>query len=256
MSSSTRKVALISSFAALIVVVSRLPGMPIIGTTGEIKLSLLLYPLAGIMLGASSGAAAALIGNVVSWLIPPSSVLSLLLVLPGAVAALVSGLFSELDRHGWKFAAIFVMVLNLLWYATAVGREAPLYPVLHWLAFVIVIAFRGKVARMIQGKTRTRALIGVLLCSYVAILADGMSGNLLFIMAVGWVVPLGSVLDAAARLGMIWVRLGIPGISLSGLSGLFMAVFAVMVAERVAATVASTLVSVAVLRIVGRYRNE
>ncbi len=251
--SSTRQVAQVSAFAALIVIVTRLPGIPIAGTAGQIKLSLLLYPLAGIMLGAGPGAVAVLIGNLVSWLIPPASILGLLLVIPGVVATATSGLLSWNEGRKWKVAAFLMLLLNLLWYATMVGREAPLYPALHWFAFVIIIIFRRKICEMIESKARNQMLSGALCCSYVAVLADGMTGNLLFILAVGWVVPLKSALDAVATLGMIWVRLGIPGVPLSGLSGLFMGVFVVMVFERVVATIASALLCVAVLRIVGRY---
>ena len=98
---STRHIALISLFAAMIAVVTRLLGIPItlFKGTGNIELSVPLYPLAGILLGPFSGAIAVILGNLIAWLIPSSTMLGLLLIPAGAVAALVSGLL--VNRVGW-----------------------------------------------------------------------------------------------------------------------------------------------------------
>jgi len=74
---STKETALIAVFAALIAIVTRLPGIPIsLGIqTGKIEFSVPLYPLAGILLGPWIGAIAVTIGNFIAWLIPKSTVM-------------------------------------------------------------------------------------------------------------------------------------------------------------------------------------
>ncbi|MCJ7505542.1 hypothetical protein MUP05_03595 [Candidatus Bathyarchaeota archaeon] len=48
---TTKQVALMSAFAALIVIFTRLPGVPIIGAPdARLQLSVVLYPLVGVLL--------------------------------------------------------------------------------------------------------------------------------------------------------------------------------------------------------------
>jgi len=81
-----------------------------------------------------------------------------------------------------------------------------------------------------------------------------MAGNLIFIYAVGWVVPLRSVLSAVESLGIFWVKLGIPKLPFTGLTALFMGALIVMAIERTIMTVISTLIGSALLRLLGKGR--
>jgi len=251
---TTKQIALMSAFAALIAILTRLPGIPLIGSPdAKLQLSVVLYPLIGVLLGGRIGAITVLVGNFVSWLIPPSTLLGLLMIPPGALAALVAGsLRSEKRIYNWKLASAVLAALNVCWYLTPVGREAPFYPVLHWSAFLLVILFRGKVHAFLEDSSRLRTFVGMAICSFAGLMADSMTGNLIFICAVGWVVPLRNVLDAVTSLGMLWVKLGIPPMPVTGLAALFMAVIFITAIERTAMTIVSTLIGGAVFRLLGK----
>lgn len=251
---STKQIALISAFAALVVMISRLPGIPIIGAPGaSVQLSVVVYPLIGILLGGWIGAITVLVGNLVSWLVPPSTLLGLLLIPPGVLAALVAGSMRSNEKLlNWKLAIAVLGTLNVLWYLTPIGLEAPFYPVLHWIALLIVALFGARIKALLESTSRTSILVGVGICSFAALMTDSMTGNLIFIYAVGWVVPLRSVLDAVASLGMFWLKLGIPKLPFTGLAALFMGALIIMAVERIVMTIVSTLVGSAVVRFLGK----
>jgi len=253
---TTKQVALISVFAALIAMISRLPGIPIIGVPGtKIEPSVILYPLIGILLGGKIGVIAVLIGNFVSWIIPASTVLGLLMIPPGALAALVAGSLRSKERiFDWKLASAVLGILIVMWYLTPIGLEAPFYPVLHLAALLSILLWGRKAPVLLDSKSRIRSLLGTGICSFAALMSDSMAGNLIFIYAVGWVIPLRSVLDAVAGLGMFWLKLGIPKLPFTGLAAVFMGALAIMAVERITMTVVSTLIGNAVLRLLGKRR--
>jgi len=256
---TTKQIALTSTFAAILTIVSRLPGIPILGGAGHIEFTTIFYPFIGIVMGPWSGMLAVLIGNFVLWLIPTTTMLGLLMIPAGAIAALMSGLLSRrVGWSNWKLAATVIAALNLLWYLTPVGVESPLYPVLHWLALVLILAFRDKIVEFMERESATTKMtIGVALCSYIATMAEHMTGNLIFISSVGLVVPLKQVRDAIKALGLIWLKLGIPSMPFTGEGGLgtlFMLVLPVTAVERLAITLLATLIGVASIRILGRAR--
>jgi len=253
---TTKQVALISVFAALIVMITRLPGIPIIGAPGaKVQLSVVIYPLIGILLGGWVGAIAVLVGNFVSWLIPPSTLLGLLMIPPGVLAALVAGSLRSKEKiFNWKLAFAVITALDVSWYFTPIGLEAPLYPILHWSALLLVTLFREKIKIFLESASRLRILLGTGICSFAALMSDSMAGNLIFIYAVGWVVPLRNILDAVASLGMFWLKLGIPRLPFTGLAALFMGALVITAIERSIMTVVSTLIGSAVLRLLGKGR--
>jgi len=253
---TTKQVALTSVFAALIVMFTRLPGIPIIGAPGaKVELSVVIYPLIGILLGGEVGAIAVLVGNFASWLIPPSTLLGLFMIPPGVVAALVAGSLRSSEKiFNWKLAFAVLAVLNVLWYLTPIGLEAPFYPILHWSALLPVILFREKTKIFLESASKLRIVLGTGICSFAALMSDSMAGNLIFIYAVGWVVPLRSVLDAVASLGMFWVKLGIPKLPFTGMAALFMGALIITAIERTIMTIVSTLIGSAVLRLLGKGR--
>jgi hypothetical protein len=97
-------------------------------------------------------------------------------------------------------------------------------------------------------------MAGMAMCSFAGLMADSMAGHLIFICAVGRVVPLADVLGAVAGLGMFWLRLGIPKMPFTGLAALFMGALMITGVERVVMTVVSTLLGSAVLRLLGNDR--
>jgi uncharacterized membrane protein len=252
---TTKQLALTSIFAVLIIVITRLPGIPIIGGPalggGSIALSVILYPIIGMVLGPIIGILAALVGNVIAWIIPSSTIFGLLLIPAGAIATFVSGCLShESQWFNWKTAVISLAFLNGLWYLTPIGFEAPFYPILHFLALALIILFGRKVSQYIRSSSREKVVLGTAICSYAALMADHMVGNLAWISSIGLVIPLESVMNAINALGIIWLKMGIY-IPNEGLGGIFMAVLPISAIERIIYTIVATTLGVALIRIVG-----
>jgi len=254
---SAKQVALVSVFAALIVIVTRLPGIPIaIGKgTGSIELSAPLYPLAGILLGPFVGAIAVLIGNFIAWLIPTSTMLGLLLVPAGAVAALISGFLMKRARWiSWKLAAVVFAVLNTLWYLTPAGWEAPFYPIpLHFTALALILVFRHKIVDFVESQSRRFVTIGIALATFIGTMAEHMTGNLLYISALGILVDLKTIRDSLRAIGMVWAKMGVP-LPEPTVGDFFMVFLPIAAVERIAFTAIATVIGVAVIRIIGRSR--
>lgn len=158
---SARDVAFIGVFAALSVVVIRvIPGFPIIGLSeSQIKFDAAIAPIYGLILGPYLGSLAAFIGGIVlanSWF-------SVLTSFAPAVSALVAGLltqksYTSTSRRfpGWAAAAIILGLLILGWYATWVGQNALLYPLLHFSALLTILVFRGHIAKAFKNSEETR----------------------------------------------------------------------------------------------------
>ena len=158
---SARDVAFVGVFAALSVVVIRvIPGFPIIGLSdSQIKFDAAIAPIYGMILGPYLGCLAAFIGGIVlanSWF-------SVLTSFAPAVSALVAGVLtqkkytSSISRFpGWAAAAIIIGLLILGWYATWVGQNALLYPILHIAALLVILVFRGRIATAFENSEETR----------------------------------------------------------------------------------------------------
>lgn len=247
---STKQIALISAFATLIVIVTRLPGIPIVGGAGGgIEFSAILYPIVGVILGPWAGAVAVLLGNFIAWIIPKSSVFGLLMIPAGAIAALVTGSLSRKTGWcDWRLTAAILATLDVLWYLTPVGWEAPFYPVLHWIAFGLAAVFRGKINEFLISPSQRRVTFGVGLSVYMGTMAEHMTGNLIYISTIGLVIPLKAVRDAIKAIGMAWLTLGI-NIPTQTLGDLFMGMLLISAIERLSITVIATLIGAAVIRI-------
>lgn len=158
---SARDVAFVGVFAALSVVVIRvIPGFPIIGLSeSQIKFDAAIAPIYGMILGPYLGCLAAFIGGIVlanSWF-------SVLTSFAPAVSALVAGLLTQKKYTsnsrsfpGWVAASIIIGLLILGWYATWVGQNALLYPILHIAALLVILVFRGRIATAFENSEETR----------------------------------------------------------------------------------------------------
>ena len=148
---SARDVAFVAVFAALsVVIIKVIPGFPIVGLSdSQIKFDAALAPIYGLIMGPYLGFLAALIGGIVlanSWF-------SVLTSFSPAISALVAGLLTQRNYSsrsrsfpGWTIAAIVVGLLILGWYATWVGQQALLYPILHISALLAILVVRGRIA--------------------------------------------------------------------------------------------------------------
>jgi len=264
---SAREIALIAVFAALIAIITRLPGIPIaLGIrAGTIEFSVPLYPLAGILLGPWIGALAVLIGNFIAWIIPTSTVMGFLLIPAGAFAALCAGFLVRKTKWvNWKTAAVLLTVLIALWYVTPLGFEAPFYPFfLHVPALLLILIFRGKIFEFVNSTSKRAVTLGIGIGSFVGVMADHMWGNIMFITGVNFVVDMKVFRDALKNIGMA-ISLGfsashpIPDwvyqmITNPTLGDYFMLSVPIATIERLTFTIIATIVGVGVIKALGEF---
>jgi len=246
---STRQITLISVFAALQVIMSRMPGIPIIGVeSATIEPTVLLMPTIGILLGPWIGGLAAFIGNFIVWLIPSTTFFGMLMLPTGPVCAIVAGALARTDRESdWKVAALILVLLNALWYVSPPGLIVPYYPVLHLAALALVLAFRHRTAELVGSDEKKRVTWGTAIACFSSIMANHMTGTLIFIASVGWFVQLKGLKDAIVNLGFSWLKSGLPKEDPTGLGTLLAFVFPISVAERLLMTLLATLIGVGIL---------
>lgn len=158
---SARDVAYIAIFAALsVVVIKVIPGFPVFGLSGsQIKFDAAIAPIYGLILGPYLGFLAAFIGGIVlanSWF-------SVLTSFSPAVSALVAGLLTQRNYSsssrsfpGWTTATMILGLLISGWYATWVGQQALLYPILHISALLAILVVRGRIATAFKREEGTQ----------------------------------------------------------------------------------------------------
>jgi len=191
----------------------------------------------GILLGPWIGGLTSLLGNFVAWIIPSVSFYGMLNLPTGPIAAIVSGSLARNTKNSnWKFAAIIYAVLMGLWYLTPPGREAFYYPFLHWTAFALILIFRERTHNLLNAGTNLKKVLGVTICGFGGIMANHMTGNLIFIGSVGWFVSLKAIKDTLKSLGFLWLKSGLPHPE-DPLAAIFVAVLPITVAERLLFTV-------------------
>ncbi|MGQ9624110.1 MAG: hypothetical protein ACUVUF_08895 [Candidatus Bathycorpusculaceae bacterium] len=147
---SAKNIALLAIFASLSLIICKfIPGMPIVGVPdASIKFDAAIAPIYGMIIGPYLGFLAALIGG----LIAAGSPFSVLTSFCTAVSAMVAGFLTS-DRisknskiQGWPISALILGVLIAGWYATWVGQQALLYPVLHFAGLFAILITRNWVA--------------------------------------------------------------------------------------------------------------
>jgi hypothetical protein len=158
---TARDVAYVAIFAALsVVVIKVIPGFPIFGLSGsQIKFDAAIAPIYGLIMGPYLGFLAAFLGGIVlanSWF-------SVLTSFSPAVSALVAGLLTQRNYSsssrsfpGWATATIILGLLISGWYATWVGQQALLYPILHISALLAILVVRGRIATAFKREEGTQ----------------------------------------------------------------------------------------------------
>ncbi|MCW4021013.1 MAG: ECF transporter S component [Candidatus Bathyarchaeota archaeon] len=246
---NTRQIAFISVFAALQVVISRLPGIPLIGVeSGKIEPTVLLMPVIGIILGPWVGGLAAFIGNFIAWLIPSTSFFGLLMLPTAPVGAIVAGLLARMDaKSDWKVAALMLLVLNALWFASPPGMIVPYYPLLHLAALALILVFRHRIAKFVRSDDKGKLSWGTAIASFSSVMANHMTGTLIFIGSVGLFIELKGIKDAIKNVGFYWLKSGLPKEDPTGLGAVFELVFPITVAERLVMTAITVPIGVGIL---------
>ncbi len=225
---TTRDIALMASMAALYVVLSRLPGFPVIGVEGaQIGVLSCVVPVFGFLLGPWLGAGAAFLGGLASRVLFGANPFTWLTLPTTASSAFTAGCLSRRTvgpLRGWLIAALALGGLIFGWYATSVGQVALLYLFLHWIALAVILIFRDWLAYFIQFGEGSELTVCVGLCSFVAVMTAHLYGTLAFVAA---------------------AELGVAGIPLDPV--FFWGLIPVVAVERLVFTVIATVLGVPIL---------
>jgi len=246
---NTKQISLISVFAALQVIIGRLPGIPIVGLeTGSIEPTVVLLPIIGIILGPWVGGLAAFIGNLITWLIPKTTFFGLLMLPTGPIGAIVAGALARNDRKSnWKVAALILLFLNALYYVSPPGIVVPYFPLLHLSALALILVFRDRVLEFIRSRDERKSMWGTAIASFSGIMANHMTGTLIFIGSVGLFIELKGIKDAIKNLGFSWLGSGLPKMDPTGLGTVLAIVFPISIVERLAMTAIAVAVGAGIL---------
>lgn len=168
--------SVIAIWAALIAVGNMLPGIPIIGSGGTFTVSAVFIPLSGIFFGPIAGAICAGVGQLIGQLIAPHIAwLGMGTFLVGALNGFATGLIT---RDRW-YGAIGIIILGyILWFATEIGRGAPLFPIIFYslgLLSVVLAAFYGN-KKLLEERTFSKS-IGIFLASYGGMVSAAAIAN-------------------------------------------------------------------------------
>lgn len=246
---NAKQIALISVFSALQFIISRLPGIPILGVSeGRIEPQLILMPVIGVILGPWVGGLAAFLGNFIAWLVPSTTFYGMLMLPTVPIGTIVCGALSREKRMAnWKVAALILAALNCLWYISPPGLLVPYYPILHLGALALILFLRDKISGFIVDEDRRKFTLGVVTVSFSGVMANHMMGNLIFIGSVNWFVHLKGIKDALVNLGFSWLKSGLPKNDPTGLGTIFTIFFPVSVIERVLITIISSILCYGIL---------
>jgi hypothetical protein len=158
---SSRDVAFVAVFAALSAIICKVvPGVPIVGVSdSRIQFDVAMAPIYGLVIGPYLGFLAGFMGGIVvagSWLSVFTSFCT-------GISALMAGLLTQKNYmssghsiRGWIVAAAVLGLLILGWYATPIGQEAPLYPMLQFLGIATILVFRGWISTSFEKGTEKK----------------------------------------------------------------------------------------------------
>ena len=182
----TRSITLVACMASLYVIISRLPGFPVLGVEGaKIGLVSTIVPIFGLLLGPWLGASAALLGGFTSRVLFGAGPFTWLTLPAMALSAFVAGCLTRRkvgSLKGWIVAAIVLFGLIFAWYTTWIGQIVLVYPFLHWIAFSIILIFNERFASFFVDEKK-KLIIGVTMSGFVATMVAHMYGTLAFIVA-------------------------------------------------------------------------
>lgn len=173
---SATRVALVAIFAAVQALLSIFPFTMTIGMTGMITLGVIGGPLIGILLGPIYGGLSVLIGSFVGVFLNPSGALfGPLTVIPPTMAALTAGCVKI--KKGYIGGAVILGFL-LVFYAHPAGREAYIYPWMHFAAMALAFSPLAYWAGSSFGSADGRKLaFGITTAAFIGVLADHIAGT-------------------------------------------------------------------------------
>jgi len=176
-------VALVCSFASVYAVLSYWYLFPIMGAAGKfITMAVITAPLIGIALGPWLSVAAVVLGGIIGLPMTQTGPFGAASFVPGASAALCSGLLYNGKR--WISAFLYSALLLVFAFYPVVG-PAWLYPHFVWLQLaglaVLVSPLQSKAAEFVQKRANLLELsLGIGLISFTATLFSHVVGSIMF----------------------------------------------------------------------------
>jgi len=178
--------SVIAIWAALIAVAKLLPSIPIGGTGSTFSVSSALLPLAGIFFGPIGGAICAAIGGFIGQIIAPHVAwLGIATFMIGTVNAFVTGCVT---RRKWYVGTGIILLGYVLWFSTAIGREAAIFPFVFYtlgLIATIVCAFIFRKKNVFKRKPVLRG-VGIFFAAFSGFVATSAWINFVGILLYQW----------------------------------------------------------------------
>ena len=177
--------SLISVFAALNILASALPLTPVLGVNGTyFRLSWVLTPLTGFLLGPIAGGISCMIAGLTELLIgfqvtQPFGAFS-------PVRAFLSAFLSgSLGRGRWKTALTIHGLLIVSWVLLPSGREAIAVLPFYLLSFFFILFFRSRMGEYVDSSSWSKIAFGIAVVSYCGNIARHLLGNILLVLLAG-----------------------------------------------------------------------
>ncbi|MEM2640889.1 MAG: hypothetical protein QW374_06530 [Candidatus Bathyarchaeia archaeon] len=183
----TRSLALIIYMSAVYATLSYLPGFPVIGVeNARISLVSGIAPVYGLLLGPWLGFLSCLIGACINRVVSGANLFQWLTLPATPISALIAGTLVKADsRNTWSrhLPILILTTLILAWYLIPIGRAAPYFPILHWIALTLMLSFRNKLPMIYGSIGKARLAIYIAIASFSATMTTHMYGTLMFILA-------------------------------------------------------------------------
>ena len=181
---ATRNLALVCVFAPLCTIFSFWSLFPIFGAIGtSIKVTAVIAPLIGIILGPYMGAFAVALGGAVGTSIAQTGPFGALSFIPWMATAFCSGL---LYSHKWRLSAILYSVLLLMFTFYPTVGPAWLHPYLVWFQLiglaVLLSPLQLRAVVLSQQTNPEKLIFGVAVISFISALFGQIAGSLMFEM--------------------------------------------------------------------------
>ena len=179
---ATRNLALVCVFAPLCTIFSFWSLFPIIGAIGtSIKVTAVIAPLIGIILGPYMGAFAVALGGLIGASIAQTGPFGPLSFVPWMATAFCSGL---LCRHKWRLVAILYSVFLLAFAFYPTVGPAWLYPYFIWFQLVglavLISPWQSKAVTRSQQTNAKELIFGVAVTSLISALFGQIVGSMMF----------------------------------------------------------------------------
>jgi len=174
--------SLISVFAALNIIADVLPLTPVIGINGaSFRLSWVVAPLTGLLLGPIAGGGSCVIAGVVELFlgIQPLQPFGLFSPFRMGLSAVQAGL---LVKGRWKTSLTILGSLIFMWILLPKGREA--LPILsfHLVGFFLTLFSRKRIGVYMSSSLWKKVAFGVAVAAYCGNISRHLFGNILLIV--------------------------------------------------------------------------